>query len=170
MMGLNLNESQKKAAKVGIAGAAILIVASMFKYLIRDVLPNSLNLDLGYDFASILSFSTYCLSIALGLAVGCGAVWIFRTGAMSIRSAVIFSAIAGIALGAVDFIFQVIYDLVFRPFIVGYSYSALDALITILYSGVDIAVMTGLAIAGGGLYTVFVIKPDAVLVETQIKG
>jgi len=87
---------------------------------------------------------------------------------MSIRSAVIFSAIAGIAFGALSFFFQVIYDLVFRPFIVGYSYSALDALITIAYSGVDVAVMTGLAIAGGTLYTVCVVKPDAVLVVSQL--
>lgn len=154
---------------MGIAGAALLIIANLFKYLIRDVLPHSLNLDLGYDIASVAGFSTYCLSIGLGLAVGCGAVWIFRTGAMSVRSVVIFSAIAGIALGALDFIFSVIYDLIFRPFIVGYSYSALDAIITILYSGVDIAVMTGLAIAGGALYMVFVIKPDVALVETPLK-
>jgi hypothetical protein len=164
------DEETQKAAKVGATGAVLLIIVYLLKYLIRDVLPHTFNLNLGYDISSIVSFISYCLTIAVGFAVGYQVVLVFYKDNLPLPSIVRFSAVAGIALGAVCFVFQALYDLVFQPAIVGYSYSALDALISIFYNGVDIAMFAGLAIAGGVLYTVSVIKPDPVLVETQIKN
>ncbi|OPY29020.1 MAG: hypothetical protein A4E28_01129 [Methanocella sp. PtaU1.Bin125] len=157
-----------KAAGVGIAGAVLTIIANGFRYLFQDVLTRALNFNLWNDISSIISFSTYTLGIAVAAIVGCGAVWILRGGFVSIRSAVIYAAIAGVVLGVAGSFAQVVYDLVFRPFIVGYAYSALDALITIAYCGVDVAVMAGLAIAGGTLYTVFVLNPDAIQVVSRV--
>jgi hypothetical protein len=164
------DEETQKAAKVGAAGAVLLIVIFLIKYLIRDVLPYTFNVNPGYDISSLVGFISYGLTIAAGFAVGYQAAMVYSKGNLPLRSIVTFSAVAGIALGAVCFVFQVLYDLVFRPAIVGYSYSALDALISILYSGVDIAMFAGLAIAGGVLYTVFVLNSEQVPVETRIKG
>jgi hypothetical protein len=163
------DEDTQKAAKVGAAGAVLLIVVFLFKYLIRDVLPHTFNVNLGYDISSIVGFISYGLTIAAGFAVGYQVVLLYNKGNMPLSSIVTFSAVAGIALGAVCFVFQTLYDLLFQPAIVGYSYSALDALISILYNGVDIAMFAGLAIAGGVLYTVFVLKSEPALAEPQIK-
>ena len=168
-MNISMKAAQMSAV-TGIAGAVLVIVVDLIDFIIRDVLPKALNIGQGSDLLGLVGLFAYCFSIAVALAVGCGAIWFARKGALSIRSAIIFSAIAGIAFGAVGFVYQDIYDLILWPFVVGYSYSALEALIWILYNCIDIATMAGLAIAGGALYTVFVIKPDAVLVEAPIKN
>jgi len=125
--------------------------------------------NLGYDISSLVGFFSYGLTIAVGFVVGYQVVQVYNKGNLPLPSIVTFSAVAGIALGAVCFVFQVLYDLMLRPAIVGYSYSALDALISILYSGVDVVMFAGLAIAGGVLYTVSVLKSEPALAEPRIK-
>jgi hypothetical protein len=50
------------------------------------------------------------------------------------------------------------YELLIRPILVGYTPSPVNALIVVMNSCTDIAMMAGLAVAGGAICAAFLLK------------
>jgi hypothetical protein len=71
---------------------------------------------------------------------------------------VVVSAISGLALGFIGLFAKIGYELVIRPIIVGYTLQPVIALVILLNSCTDIAMMTGLAIAGGTICAAFLLQ------------
>jgi hypothetical protein len=85
-------------------------------------------------------------------------VWLCQNVALKLQHIVILSAISGLVLGFVCLFARIGYELMIRPILVGYTPSPLNAMIVILNSCTDIAMMTGLAIAGGAICAAFLLK------------
>lgn len=149
-----------KAALAGVAGAVVLIVANGLNYFVQDVLFRVLSLGWGVEstIASLGDFALYPMSIAVGLTIGALAVRLCRGGDLALKQIVILSAISGLVLGLLGMFARIGYVLILRPLMGGYIPGSFNALLIVLNSCTDIAMMTGLSIAGGVLYAAFLLK------------
>lgn len=149
-----------RAVVVGAAGAVVLIVANGLNYFVQDVLFRALSLGWGIEstISSLGDFALYPLSIVVGLAIGVLAVWLCRDVILSLKQTLILPAIAGLTLGVMGLVARVGYELILRPLVGGYSVGSLNALIILLSACTDIAMMVGLAVAGGAFCAAFLLK------------
>lgn len=150
-----------KAAATGLAGAVVLIVVNGVNYAVQDLKGY---FDLGWQFNSLIeslgNFSTYLASVVVGFVIGILVICACKKEVRSLYAAVVLPAIAGLSLGALGFVSRTGYELIMRPIIRGWSISPINAMTTVLYALTDIAMMTGLVIAGGAICAVFLLKVD----------